>query len=502
MGIQLVWLKRDLRLRDHAALSGALEAGPVVGLYLFEDAWLGHPECDGAQVAFVRDALAELREAWRRRGGLLLVRRGEIVEVLERVREKIGFEALWSHQETGSLWSYDRDRAVRAWCERTGIAWREPWQNGVIRRLASRDGWSRRWEARMKQPLLPAPERIVSPGLPVDPGPLPSPSALGFPNPRSEIQRAGETEARRTLDTFLEHRGVNYRADMATPVAGWEGCSRLSPHLAWGTLSVRTAFQASVRRSAELKEVRARGEEVPGTWLPSLSSFRSRLSWHCHFLQKLEDQPDLERVPMNRAYEGFNDETASEERLRAFAEGRTGYPMVDACIRCLRTTGWINFRMRAMLTSFGVHHLQQPWREIGAILAPLFLDFEPGIHYSQIQMQAGVTGINAPRIYSPIKQAKDQDPEGVFLRRWLPELEGVPVKDLPEPHRMERTAQLAAGCRIGEDYPPPIVHHKTAYREARQRLFARRRSEEARQEARKVYEKHGSRKRPARARRS
>ena len=179
----------------------------------------------------------------------------------------------------------------------------------------------------------------------------------------------------------------------------------------------------------------------------------------------------------------------------------TGYPMVDACMRALHKTGWMNFRMRAMVVSFASYHLWLHWRQPALYLARLFLDYEPGIHYSQIQMQSGVTGINTVRIYSPIKQVADQDPQGIFIRKYLPELEGVPDKHLAEPHKMTTMEQSLFGCRIGKDYPSPLVDHKTAYKVARDRIFAVKKSQAARAEAEKVYQKHGSRRQPMSQRR-
>ena len=178
--------------------------------------------------------------------------------------------------------------------------------------------------------------------------------------------------------------------------------------------------------------------------------------------------------------------------------GQTGYPMADACMRCLRETGYINFRMRAMLVSFSSYHLWLHWRRPALHLAKDFLDFEPGIHYSHFQMQSGVTGINSIRIYSPIKQVTDQDPKGVFLRKYLPELENVPDKHLAQPHLMSPAEQRESGCVLGKDYPLPVVDHKTAYTEARTRMYRAKASQGAKEEAAKVFAKHGSRRSPSR----
>ncbi|MFM7807902.1 MAG: FAD-binding domain-containing protein, partial [Planctomycetota bacterium] len=181
--------------------------------------------------------------------------------------------------------------------------------------------------------------------------------------------------------------------------------------------------------------------------------------------------------------------------------------MVDACMRALTATGWINFRMRAMLVSFASHHLWLDWRSFAPWLARQFLDYEPGIHYPQIQMQSGTTGINTLRIYSPRKQVEDHDPTGIFIRKWVPELVHVPDEFLAEPARMPELLQQMIGCRVGAGnaegdglaYPAPVVDHMTAYRHAQDRLFTLRATPQARTESKAVYQRHGSRRRTRRS---
>lgn len=218
-------------------------------------------------------------------------------------------------------------------------------------------------------------------------------------------------------------------------------------------------------------------------------------------MQKLEDEPRIEFGNFVRAYDGLREEfTASLEgrrRFEAWKDGLTGYPMVDACIRCVKATGWLNFRMRAMLASFSAYHLWLHWREPAVWLGSHFLDFEAGIHFSQFQMQSGTSGINTLRIYSPAKQVLEQDPEGEFISRWVPELRDVPFSWLSRPEQMPEEIQSRSGCVIGRDYPAPIVEHATAVREARERIALVRRKTETRTEAKRVFVRHGSRKRPA-----
>ncbi len=485
----VVWLKRDLRLTDHAPLLAAAEAGPCVALYVFEPSLLAAPEVDGAHVRFVLGCLAELRAAIRARGGRLLVRTGEMPEVLERLHADFPFATLRSHAEVGTRDTWERDKRVARWCRERAVRWEEAWQSGVVRPLKTRDGWAEAWERRMAREPLPSPARFVAPTL--DEGAFPTLEELGLDAPLTvDAQPPGETHAHRVLETFLATRGVNYRADMSSPLDGWDGCSRLSPYLAWGAISGTQVLHATRARASELTDAARMGVAIDRRWLTSLKSFQSRLVWRCHFAQKLEDEPRLESESLARAFEGLRPDVPDPDRFLAWTEGRTGFPMVDACMRSLRSTGWLNFRMRAMLVSFASYHLWLPWQPTARWLARRFLDYDPGIHYPQVQMQSGTTGINTVRIYNPSKQLEDQDPTGAFVRRWVPELEGVPLAHLADPHAtpaLLRPAALKA-------YPAPIVDAVTAARLARERIFAVRGTDAARQEAATIVERHGSRK--------
>ncbi|MBI1380282.1 MAG: deoxyribodipyrimidine photolyase [Planctomycetaceae bacterium] len=492
---ELVWLKRDLRVADHAPLFEAAARGPVAALYLWEPIVVGAAEFDGQHLAYLQGALAELSESLWRLGIPLLFAEGDAVVALERLRRSLGFVRVWSHEETGLLATYRRDQAVAAWAREVGVQWTERPQTGVVRRLRTRDGWAKRWHARMSEPIVPVPESARG-AEGVLPDPLPVGTVLGVaPRRRDGQGQPGESSAARVLDDFLAVRSQRYRASMSAPGPGWDGCSRLSEHLAFGALSMRQTYQATARR---LEELRADKSAAPKGWVGSLSAFAQRLRWHCHFEQKLEDAPDLESVNLHRGYDGLRESEFDTTRFAAWCEGRTGYPMVDACMRSLLATGWLNFRMRAMLVSFASYHLWLHWRETGLHLGRQFLDFEPGIHWAQVQMQSGTTGMNTLRMYNPAKQLVDHDPEGTFVRRWCPELAGVPLAHLPEPHLMDAAEQRRAGCRIGREYPSPIVDSKAALALARTRFRDVRRDPAVRAEAAEIVEKHGSRRRPPR----
>lgn len=507
MGVQVVWLKKDLRIRDHAPLAEAATAGPCVVIYLYEPEIELHTHRDAAHHRFAEQSLAELEAEIELRGGRLIRRRGEAVAELDRLHDECGFEALWSHEETGHDVSFARDRRVAAWCQSCGVRWNERRQTGVVRRLKDRNGWARQWQRLMNESVIEPPARITPVAGLTSVG-TQSAEALGLrTTTMNRHDPGGESAGWAMLNSFLRHRGVNYRADMSSPVEGWEGCSRLSAYLAFGNLSIRQVYQATRGRVAELKERQQSGVKSDRRWLGSLKSYEARLRWHCHFIQKFESEPAIEFRNMNRAYDGLRGDSDENPlgdtdpvKLDAWKRGQTGYPMIDACMRCLAETGWINFRMRAMLASFTSYHLWMHWKVPADFLATRFIDYEPGIHFSQYQMQSGVTGINTIRIYSPIKQAKDQDPEGVFIRRWVPELARVPNKQLAEPHKLPPMAQRMAGCVVGEDYPLPIVDHATAYREAKEKIFCRKNQKASRAASQRVYTKHGSRK-PGRAKR-
>jgi deoxyribodipyrimidine photo-lyase len=473
----LVWLKRDLRVRDHAPLAAGQQLGAKIAVFIFEPAWIDSPECAAHHIAFAAQSLIELGANLALTGINLIVGHGDALAVLSQLHREHGFTHLLSHEETGSGWSYARDIAVAAWCQRSGVEWREYPQTGVIRRLRSRAGWAKRWAQRMDSP--------VATPLHAELQHLPSELRA------SPVCTAGEQAAWDTLRDFLSGRGRDYRRALSSPLTAESTCSRLSAHLAFGTISVRSVHQATEAAIKDYQAVADRGMAF------ALRGFSGRLRWHCHFMQKLEDEPEIEFCNFSRSTDNLRrpDYNAQDlQNFKAWCNGETGYPMVDACMRSLVATGWLNFRMRAMLVSFASYHLWLHWRQTGLVLARLFLDFEPGIHWSQMQMQSGTTGINTLRIYSPTKQARDHDPDGVFIRRWCPELDRVPLALLAEPWTMTTLEQAEANCVIGKDYPRPVVEEKTALKFAKEQLYGLRKTLPARQESREIQDKHGSRK--------
>lgn len=472
----VVWFKRDLRMADHAPLAAAVRAGgPVLALFVVEPEWLADETFDAQHLVFVLDALARLRHDLAVRGLVLHVCHGSLLTVLQAWHQQHGLQRLFSHEETGPGWTYQRDLAVARWCRAHGVAWQEWPQTGVVRRLRNRSGWAGHWQARMDTPQAVAVLRGHS-LLPPPGADLPTAAQLGVHGRSRPVPAAGEAAAHRVLDSFLGSRSAAYSKALSSPLSAASGCSRLSAHLAWGTVSLRQVHQAT---EARIEQLLGQTEPAAQQHARALRAFSGRLRWHCHFMQKLEDEPAIEWRNFSRAHDGLRPgDTAGggpplteedQARLAAWCEGRTGFPMVDACMRSLRATGWLNFRMRAMLVSFAAYHLWLHWRAPGLFLAQQFLDFEAGIHWSQMQMQSGTTGINTLRIYSPAKQSADHDPAGLFVRRWVPEW-GTPA------------------------YPSPIVDERQALARAKDVLYGLRRGTQARAEADAIQQRHGSRK--------
>jgi deoxyribodipyrimidine photo-lyase len=268
---------------------------------------------------------------------------------------------------------------------------------------------------------------------------------------------------------------------MSSPITGETACSRLSPYITFGNISLKEIFQ-KVSNSSYQSTQHSR----------SINSFKKRLAWHCHFIQKFYDQPEIEYTNMNRAYDGLRENSFNENYYEAWKNGNTGYPFVDACMRYLKNKGWINFRMRAMLVSFASYQLWLDWRITSKHLAKFFTDYEPGIHYSQFQMQSGTTGINTIRVYNPVKQSLDQDPHGEFIKKWVPEISNIPSSLIHEPWNLTFMEQKSYNIEIGKDYALPIIDNKLETKNARDKIWKIKTSSQSKILSRDVLKKHTS----------
>lgn len=492
----LWWVKRDFRIADNAALSDAIaRCETVIAVFIIEPELCAAEETSYFHFHAWHQAADFLSQQLATINGRLIIRTGRVEDVLESLRLEHDMDALFSHQETGSAVTFARDLRVKRWTEVHKLPWYESHQNGVVRALNDRDN---------RQPVIR--ERlfdtsVISAPTSIDswPGAHDSNSWPSFESVSGqamdqriqipELQVVTEVAAQQTLDSFLGSRGLRYSGGISSPNTAFTAGSRLSVHLAWGTISLRQVFAAVQERGRELS---FRSDAQSIQWRKSLKAFQSRLHWHDHFIQRLESAPNMETEAINPAYRDiqYGDQ---DQILRAWATGYTGLPLIDACMRCLAATGFLNFRMRAMLVTTGCFGLAQSWRALQYPLARLFLDYEPGIHFSQVQMQAGVVGINTLRVYSPHKQLLDHDSDARFIQQWIPELRSFDARSIAN------YDSQALG-----DYPTPIVDIKATGKVIKDQIYAVRQSEPGRKDAAVVLKLHGSRKgnndrRPVRA---
>ena len=280
----------------------------------------------------------------------------------------------------------------------------------------------------------------------------------------------------RYANTFFKTRHKEYMYHISKPALSRESSSRLSPYIAWGNTSIRQIYQKAQEYKNETNK-------------KHLGAFVSRLRWQAHFIQKFEMEHSMENASVNKGYHKLK-KSISLKYQEAWKEGKTGFPLVDASMRCLIETGYLNFRMRSMLVSFFTHILWQPWQDCTQHLSKLFLDFEPGIHFPQLQMQSGETGINNLRIYNPIKNSFDHDSDASFIKKWVPELASLPLPFIHEPYIMTDLDQQFNNFKLGEDYPNTIVEIKSARKKASDILWNMKKNSKVIKENKRILKRH------------
>ena len=474
----LVWLKRDLRTQDHAPFQAAEKEGITYrAIYILEPSIINHPDSALRHQQFIYHSINELNETLKPFNRKIDIFYGEALEIFDFLTSKFNIQTVFSHQETGVELTWQRDKKVSSFFKEQGILWKEFQRDGILRGITNRNGWDKHWFITMAQPVI---ENTFSTTnlSPIDhPFPLPEDYQQQLETYPPDFQPAGEQNGWKYLDSFVEERGFYYNKYISKPLESRTSGGRVSPYLAWGNLSIKQAYQHIKNHRNYSANKRA------------FSALLIRLKWHCHFIQKFEVECEYEHTCINRGYELLPHESDSE-KLRAWKEGETGLPMVDACMRCVTKTGWINFRMRAMMVSFLCHHLDQDWRDGVYHLANQFLDYEPGIHYPQFQMQAGTTGINTVRIYNPVKQSQDHDPEGVFIKKWIPELSNVPKEHIHEPWKMTDMEQAFCGVIIGKTYPKPAVDLQASGKHARDKIWGHRKNRAVKEDSKRILATH------------
>jgi deoxyribodipyrimidine photo-lyase len=476
--INIVWMKRDLRTQDHEPLFKAEQEDiPYIIIYVFEPSIIKYPDTSPRHLQFVYHSIQHLNTVlnpFKRKINLFY---GEFIDVFEFLQHQFLIKNIFSYQESGTNTTYNRDKKIAFYCTKNAVKWKEFQRDGILRGVTNRDDWSRLWHQTMHSSVISNQYSIATLKDFDHPFQLEDDFKRKLETYPKQYQPAGEKNGWRYLESFVSKRGFEYHRNISKPVESRVSCSRLSPYLAWGNMSIRQVYRfVGTHPNGEFNK-------------RAFTGVLTRLHWHCHFIQKFEVECSYETLCVNKGYE-LLEHKRNEEYIKAWKSGITGFPLIDACMRAVEQTGWINFRMRAMVVSFLTLNLDQDWRDGVYHLARQFLDYEPGIHYPQFQMQAGTTGINTVRLYNPVKNSQEHDSQGVFIKKWIPELENVPTEHIHEPYNMTPMEQVFCGVVIGEDYPSPIVDLKNSAKIARDKIWGHREHPAVKKENKRILRMH------------
>jgi len=440
----VLWHREHLRTQDHRGIATAADSEALLPLFVFDPAFYDGSglACD-ARIRFLHECLEDLDDTYRSLTGTgLTYGYGDPVEILSRFQDA-GWDLVAMASPTGR---YGKRRDKRA--AECGVTFVDG--DGLVRRVEdTREGWQAHFESWVTSPQHDwDPQGVTVRGAPTDVTVEGIEQEHEVSPKKSQVPTGGVREAKETLEAFVKRIG-QYPGSISAPQDARDGCSGLSAYLKFGCLSVREVYQYVDEHAPD-----GRGKQM----------FQSRLAWNKHYEQKLEDWSGWLDTAVNPVLRGFNDEHHDSELIRAWMDGRTGYPMVDASMRCLRDTGWLNFRMRAMCASFLYHILQQPWQVGADYYYYHLIDAVAGINYTQWQSQTGVVGKPTLRLYNPRKQVREHDPDGEWIRSWVPELTGLPAQFMDAPEKTPLHIQEDCGVHIGNDadYPYPVVEFETA----------------------------------------
>ncbi|MBV8615372.1 MAG: deoxyribodipyrimidine photo-lyase [Acetobacteraceae bacterium] len=450
----LVWFRNDLRLSDHAALTAAAESGhEVLAVYVLDEDAAGAWAPGGASRWWLHHSLAALEASLRRLGASLILRRGSAVEHLRAIARETGAAALHAGRAV-EPWARAREAELDAALAEDGVA--VHWHRTVM--LFDQDTLRTRGGGPFHV-YSPFARACLATGGP--PPPLPAPARLAVPSrvPRSDRLEAwgllpthpdwaggirdtwtpGEAAAQDRLRRFVSATLADYAAGRDRPRA--EGTSRLSPHLHWGEISPTQVWHAT-------QAIEGRGS----------GKFIGELLWREFSIHLLWHQPHLPDRPLRAAFAAmaYRDDPAG---LKAWQRGRTGIPIVDAGMRQLWRTGWMHNRVRLIVGSFLVKHLLIDWRAGEAWFWDTLVDADLANNSASWQWVAGAGTDSAPfvRIFNPVLQARKFDPDGGYVRTYVPELAKLPAPDIHAPWEAAEAALRDAGVELGRTYPRPIV---------------------------------------------
>lgn len=478
---KIVWFRYDLRLEDNQAFIEATKNGNVLPIFIFDKNYYKLDTSSSFHLKFCEDSLKDLNQSLKNLyNSKINIYYGDTTEILKNISKKFNISEIYSHHVFKNNYLSKIDGKISKFFKECNIQWYLFNQFGIQLGKRDRYRWSYNWNKFINQPVL---EKRVNCNFIIDPDHNKNCAiSTNFIDDKL-IQEGGRKNAVKLLNSFLDNRSDNYQKEMSSPITGEKSCSRLSPYITYGNISLREIYRATKQKL---------NEDISIVKKKSLIAFKSRLAWHCHFIQKLYDEPEIEFKNLNSAFDGLREDDFNPYYYEAWKNGNTGYPFIDACMRYLKLNGWINFRMRAMLVSFASYQLWLDWKKTSKHMAKLFTDYEPGIHYSQFQMQSGTTGINSIRIYNPIKQSIDQDPDGNFIRKWVPELKNVQGKLIHEPWKMTYIDQKSISIELGKNYPLPIIENNKATKIAKDKIWKVKKSKEAKLLSSQILIKHAS----------
>lgn len=438
----IVWHRRDLRAYDNNALASAGE--DALPVFIFDPEWLENDLVSDTRIEFVLQSLKDLNRQYVEKGSHLAVLKGTPIDKLTEL------------QSHGHQIYFNRDsNHFRQEMEGKARKRFKGAHNSAVNTSGSRpENWKERAQKWFKGELIKSAARL-------DDNTIENETSLdqirreySLAPEKEEFGKGGTKKARERLDKFLE-RISGYSGCISSPSKAESSTSHLSPYIRYGCISPREVYQKADKKKQNAENKR------------SVEMFKDRIFWQQHFNQKLEDNPDLFKEAINPTYRDLHKENRDPEKIDAWKSGKTGFPLVDASMRALVQTGWLNFRMRAMCASFYSYILKQWWKTGADFYYKHLIDADVAINYYQWQMQSGLVGVHANRIYNPMKQVKDNDPDGKFIRKYVPELRSLPDKYIAKPWEMPVKVQQECGIIIGNDYPKPVVNYEREARKAR-----------------------------------